>query len=184
MFKVNWEEPYYGTEYIKTFKNIEVTLNPLEVKIKLLTDTATMPTKAHPTDACFDIYADIPVDNSVPGISVKPTYIAIRPHETVMIHTGFTTAIPEGYWAPIFARSGLASKQGLCPAQGVPVIDAPYRGEWIIPLHNNSLETRYVRQGDRICQFMILPVLPTNLVPVDELDSTDRGEGGFGSSGV
>ena len=183
MFSVNWEEPY-SFNHTKSFRHIKMDLDPIEVKIKLLTDTATMPTKAHPTDACFDIYADIPVDNSVPGISVKPTYIAIRPHETVMIHTGFATAIPEGYWAPIFARSGLASKQGLRPAQGVPVIDAPYRGEWLIPLHNDSLETRYVRQGDRICQFMILPVLPTNLVPVDELDSTDRGEGGFGSSGV
>lgn len=143
----------------------------LELKLKRLTDTAIIPTKAHEMDACFDIYADINED------------ITINPHETVKVHTGFATNIPHGYWGAIFARSGLASKQGLRPAQGVPVIDEPYTGEWLIPLHNDGEKTQTIHYGDRIAQFMLLPWYVTNIVEVDELTQTDRGEGGFGSTG-
>ena len=143
----------------------------LELKLKRLTDTAIIPTKAHEMDACFDIYADINED------------ITINPHETVKVHTGFATNIPHGYWGAIFARSGLASKQGLRPAQGVPVIDEPYTGEWLIPLHNDGEKTQTIHHGDRIAQFMLLPWYVTNIVEVDELTQTDRGEGGFGSTG-
>lgn len=149
----------------------------LNLKIKLLTDTAKLPQKSHPTDACFDIYAD--------ALSFRSDgEIIIAPHETVKIPTGFATEIPHGFWGAIFARSGLASKQGLRPAQGVPVIDEPYRGQWMIPLHNDSEETRIIHHGDRICQFMLLPYFDTILTEVDNLSETDRGEGGFGSSGV
>ncbi len=149
----------------------------LNLKIKLLTDTAKLPQKSHPTDACFDIYAD--------ALSFRSDgEIIIAPHETVKIPTGFATEIPHGFWGAIFARSGLASKQGLRPAQGVPVIDEPYRGQWMIPLHNDSEETRIIHHGDRICQFMLLPYFDTILTEVDNLTETDRGEGGFGSSGV
>lgn len=143
----------------------------LELKLKRLTDTAKIPTKAHDNDACFDIYADINED------------IVINPHETVKVHTGFATNIPHGYWGAIFARSGLASKQGLRPAQGVPVIDEPYTGEWLIPLHNDGETVQTIHYGDRIAQFMLLPWYVTNIIEVDELTQTERGEGGFGSTG-
>lgn len=149
----------------------------LELKIKRLSETATLPKKAHPTDACFDIYAD--------ALSFRSDgEITIRPHETVKIPTGIATNIPHGYWGAVFARSGLATKQGLRPAQGVPVIDEPYTGEWLIPLHNDTDEDKIVHHGDRIAQFMLLPWYETAITEVDELEATDRGSKGFGSSGV
>lgn len=158
----------------------------LELKIKRLSETATIPTKAHPTDACFDLYADIgyTVARYVDGLRKIPDSIIIRPHETVKVHTGIATNIPHGYWGAVFARSGLATKQGLRPAQGVPVIDEPYTGEWLIPLHNDTDEDKIVHHGDRIAQFMLLPWYETAITEVDELEATDRGSGGFGSSGV
>ena len=144
----------------------------LNLKIQKLTNTAKLPTKAHPTDACFDIYADL-----------SNEHVAIPPHQTILIPTGFATEIPHGFWGAIFARSGLASKQGLRPAQGVPVIDEPYRGQWLVPLHNDSEEIRIIHHGDRICQFMLLPYFDTNLIEVENLSETDRGNDGFGSSG-
>ena len=158
----------------------------LELKIKRLSKTATIPTKAHPTDACFDLYADIGYTTVryVDGLREVPDSIIIRPHETVKVHTGIATNIPHGYWGAVFARSGLATKQGLRPAQGVPVIDEPYTGEWLIPLHNDTDEDKIVHHGDRIAQFMLLPWYETEITEVDELEATDRGSGGFGSSGV
>ena len=144
----------------------------LEMKFKRLSDTMIVPTKAHDTDACFDIYADTFNGD-----------IYIFPHETVIIPTGFATNIPHGYWAAIFARSGLASKQGLRPANCVAVIDEPYTGEWKIPLHNDGEDIRVIHHGDRIAQFTLLPYYDIQLEEVDELDETDRGSGGFGSSG-
>lgn len=199
----NWAIPIGKGELCQVYKNIPLSLifNPLNLKIQRLTNTAKLPTKAHDTDACFDIYADIPheeycvekemtleqlgkfVFNDM-SLTESGKGVAIEPHQTVLIPTGFATEIPHGFWGAIFARSGLASKQGLRPAQGVPVIDEPYRGQWMIPLHNDSEETRIVHHGDRICQFMLLPYFDTTLTEVDSLSSTDRGEGGFGSSGV
>lgn len=186
--------------------HIDVDVNfeflKLDLKIKRLTETATLPTKAHDTDACFDIYADIPeatyeyketITNPLGGefgyaaietVTKTGEGVAIQPHQTVLIPTGFATEIPHGFWGAIFARSGLASKQGLRPAQGVPVIDEPYRGQWMIPLHNDSEEVRVIHHGDRICQFMLLPYFQTTITEVEELDLTDRGEGGFGSTGL
>ena len=158
----------------------------LELKIKRLSETATIPTKAHPTDACFDLYADIGYTTTryVDGLREVPDSIIIRPHETVKVHTGIATNIPHGYWGAVFARSGLATKQGLRPAQGVPVIDEPYTGEWLIPVHNDTDEDKIVHHGDRIAQFMLLPWYETEITEVDELEATDRGSGGFGSRGV
>lgn len=144
----------------------------LELKFKRLTDTMAIPTKAHDTDACFDLYADIPEET-----------VAIEPHTTVKIPTGFATNIPHGYWAAVFARSGLATKQGLRPANCVGVIDEPYTGEWIVAIHNDTDETKIIHHCDRIAQFTLLPWFETNLVEVDELDKTDRAAGGFGSTG-
>lgn len=168
--------------------NTNFTGIKLDLKIQRLTKTAKLPTKAHDTDACFDIYADIPDEHYTYCFGTPKEYhgegVVIPPHETVLIPTGFATEIPHGFWGAIFARSGLASKQGLRPAQGVPVIDEPYRGQWIIPLHNDSEETRIIHHGDRICQFMLLPYFDTTLTEVDNLSETDRGEGGFGSTGT
>lgn len=190
----SWSVPIFENGR-QLYRNINMTLEskPLNLKIKRLTETATLPTKAHETDACFDIYADIPNkeysyvyrDPSSGYQSIKKTNgVAIQPHQTVLIPTGLATEIPHGFWGAIFARSGLASKQGLRPAQGVPVIDEPYRGQWMIPLHNDSEEVRVIHHGDRICQFMLLPYFQTTITEVDEIDSTDRGEGGFGSTGL
>lgn len=148
----------------------------LELKIKRLSETATLPKKAHPTDACFDIYAD--------ALSFRGDgEIAIGPHETVKIPTGFATNIPHGYWGAVFARSGLATKEGLRPANCVAVIDEPYTGQWLIPLHNDTDKTKIIHHGDRIAQFTLLPYFDTIFTEVDELDSTERGDGGFGHTG-
>lgn len=162
----------------------------LQLKFKRLSPTMTVPTKAHENDACFDLYADLGY-NYANLIAGMPSYstpleefgIVINPGECLKVHTGFSTNIPHGYWAAIFARSGLATKNGLRPAQGVPVIDEPYTGEWIIPIYNQSDKTQYIRHGDRIAQFVLLPYFDTELIEVNELKETDRGEGGFGSSG-
>lgn len=149
----------------------------LEMKFKRLSDTMIVPTKAHDTDACFDIYAD--------ALSFRSDgEICIAPHETVIIPTGFSANIPHGYWGAIFARSGLASKQGLRPANCVAVIDEPYTGEWKIPIYNDSEDIRVIHHGDRIAQFTLLPYYDIQLEEVEELDETDRGANGFGSSGT
>ena len=173
-----------GAEICVANRHFPSTLN---LQIKRLTDSAKLPTKAHKNDACFDIYADIPDEEYACCFGFtkekRGKGVVVPPHETVIIPTGFSTSIPHGFWGAIFARSGLASKQGLRPAQGVPVIDEPYRGEWKIPLHNQSDEYQIIHHGDRICQFMLLPYFDTNLIEVDFLSSTDRGDGGFGSTG-
>lgn len=150
----------------------------MEIKIKRLTSTAQMPKKNFASDACFDLYLDAPDARYHRWNGVK-----IRPHETVMLHTGFAMETPIGYYAAIYARSGLASKQGLRPANCVGIIDAEYRGEICVALHNDSDETRIIHHNDRIAQMAILPVLDVELVETYKLSETERGSGGFGSSG-
>ncbi len=103
--------------------------------------------------------------------------------ETVKIGTGIAMEIPEGYFGAIFARSGMATKRGLRPANCVGVVDSDYRGEIIVPLHNDSNECETIHHGDRIAQLVIVPYEEVILVESDELDDTDRGNGGFGSTG-
>lgn len=163
----------------------------MEIKIKRLTPTALIPTKAHESDACFDLYLDAPdalyheLHHEWNGdIEIKAARgIKIRPHETVMLHTGIAMETPIGYYAAIYARSGLASKHGLRPANCVGIVDAAYRGEVMVAIHNDSDETRIVHHNDRIAQMAILPVLDVNLIEADKLSKTERGSGGFGSSG-
>lgn len=147
----------------------------IDVKIKLIEPFATMPTKAHDTDACFDLYA--------PTGARKGDFFWVPAHGSVMVDLGFATEIPEGYFAAVFPRSGTASKKHLRNSNCVGVIDAGYRGTWKVSLHNDSDQDQMVTYGDRIAQFCILPVLEINLSLVDSLENTDRGEGGFGSSG-
>lgn len=159
----------------------------MEIKIKRLTPTAQIPKKNFTSDAAFDLYLDAPdaiYHEWNGGVEVKAARgIKIRPNETVMLHTGIAMEIPIGYYAAIYARSGLACKQGLRPANCVGIIDAAYRGELIVALHNDSNDTRIVCHGDRIAQMAILPVLDVKLVEADNLSETERGSGGFGSSG-
>lgn len=108
----------------------------------------------------------------------------IRPGETMLIHTGLAMEIPEGYVGLIYARSGMAAKRGLAPANKVGVIDSDYRGECLVALHNHSGECRKVADGERIAQLVIAPVAHAVFEETDALGETVRGEGGYGSTGV
>ena len=144
----------------------------MELKIKKLSPNAILPTYGSAGAAGADLYA-LPEGDP----------ITINPGETVFIHTGLSMAIPEGYVGLNFARSGLASKQGLAPANKVGVIDSDYRGELMVALHNHGSVPRTVLPGDRVAQFLIMPVTVAQFTEVDSLDDTERGSGGFGSTG-
>ena len=148
----------------------------ITMQIKRCSNTATIPTKAHETDACFDIYADLGEASSIS--------VTIEPSSSYPFHTGFSTSIPQGYFAAVYARSGLGCKRGLRLANSTGIIDCDYRGEWMVVLRNDSQEPQTIHHGDRIAQFTLLPCITTELIEVDNLDDTDRGVGGFGSSGV
>lgn len=155
----------------------------INVKIKRLSETAQLPTKAHDSDAAFDLYADIEDTFKPFGSTEDVRGLKILPGQTVKISSGVAMEIPEWYWGAIYARSGLATKQGLRPANCVAVIDAHYRGPIAVPIHNDSNEVQIIHHGDRIAQFMLAPVIETSFEEVSELSDSDRGEGGFGSSG-
>lgn len=145
------------------------------MKIKKLHPNAIIPTYGSEYAAGADLYACFDADFKV-----------IPPHETVKIGTGLAMEIDCGWWGGIYARSGLATKQGLAPANMVGVIDSDYRGEIIIAIHNYSNEERVIHNGDRIAQFIIHPAYRSleGFVVVDELSDTTRGDGGFGSTGT
>ena len=142
------------------------------INIKFLNDLAKMPTKGSEYAAGYDLY------------SVNVKEIDIAPHSTIKIGTGLAMEIPDGYFGAIFARSGLAAKKGLRPANCVGVIDSDYRGEIIVPLHNDTDEFMTVFPQDRIAQLVIMPYLEVDFTEVQDLDSTERGSGGFGSTGT
>lgn len=146
----------------------EKTMN---IKIKRLSDKAIMPTRGSEYSAGYDLYANIE----------QP--IAINPHETVKIGTGWAVEIPDGYFGAIFARSGLATKEGLRPANCTGVCDSDYRGEYIVAIHNDSDTVREITPHERIAQLVIIPYLYVDFKEADELSDTSRGEGGFGSTG-
>lgn len=143
----------------------------MQLKIKLLDDKAIPMTYGTEYSAGADIY-------SLPGDNVE-----IQPGETKLIHTGIAMEIPEGCVGLIFARSGLATKRGLAPANKVGVIDADYRGEIMVALHNHSDKAALLEGGERVAQIAIVPFLKAEFIVSDELSSTVRGEGGFGSTG-
>ena len=142
------------------------------MKIKKLDEKAIVPTRGSEYAAGYDLYAVFEEEK-----------ITIWPHDTIMIDTGWSMEIPEGYFGAIFARSGLAAKQGLRPANCVGVIDSDYRGPVKVALHNDTQEHQIVHQGDRIAQLVIMPYKSIEFEEVEELDDTTRGEGGFGSTG-
>lgn len=142
-----------------------------EVKIKKLDERAKIPTYGTEFSAGADVYA----------LGGDP--ITIEAHSTVMVHTGLALEIPEGYAGLIFARSGLASKRGLAPANKVGVIDSDYRGECMVALHNHTDSPVTIEGGERVAQLCIVPFLKAEFSEADELSDTVRGEGGFGSTG-
>ena len=109
--------------------------------------------------------------------------VTIEPGKTVFLPTGLSMALPKGYVGLVYARSGLACKQGLAPANKLGVIDSDYRGEFMIALHNHSTEDRVIEHGDRIAQLVVTPVIQPDYYEADTLDETSRGTGGFGSTG-
>ena len=139
-------------------------------KIKKITDTAVIPTRGSSKAAGYDLYADETVDIE-PGVCVK-------------VSTGLSITPPEGYFGAIFARSGLAIKQGLRPGNCVGACDEDYTGEYIVALYNDGSKTHVVNKGDRIAQLVFLPYLDVEFEEVEELNETKRGAGGFGSTGV
>ena len=144
----------------------------MKVKIKKLSPNAIIPTYGTEFSAGADLYACI--DND----------IEVKPSETVFIGTGLSVEIPEGYGAFIYARSGLACKKGLAPANKVGVIDSDYRGEIKVAIHNHSLITHTISKGERIAQMVVSPYIKCDFIETDELEETQRGEGGFGSTGT
>lgn len=141
----------------------------MEVKIKKLNGNAIIPTYGSEQAAGADLYSTIDTE--------------IMPGEMKMIPTGLAFQIPDGYGMFIYARSSLASKEGLAPANKVGVIDADYRGEVFVPLFNHSKEKRNITKGERVAQMVIAPFIKAEFNCVDYLDDTKRGTGGFGSTG-
>lgn len=142
----------------------------MEIKIKRLYEDSIIPTRGSEYAAGYDLYAH-------EGATIKP-------HETAKIGTGVAIQPPKDTFGAVFARSGLATKQGLRPANCVGVCDYDYTGEYIVALHNDSNEERTVEAGERIGQVVFIPYINVSFVEVDELEETERGDGGFGSTGV
>jgi dUTP pyrophosphatase len=143
------------------------------VRVKKLNEKAVIPTYGSAAAAGADLYACLENGEAV----------EIPAGGTVMIATGLAMEIPEGFAGLIYARSGLASKKGLAPANKVGVIDADYRGEIKVPLHNHSKETAVVEHGERIAQMVLTPFLRGVFEECGVLSDTERGENGFGSTG-
>lgn len=142
----------------------------MEVRIKKLSPTAKLPLYGSEFSAGADLYSDEPEFTVAPG-------------ETHLVHTGLSMEIPEGYGGFIYARSGLASKKGLAPANKVGVIDADYRGEIMVALFNHSQKTQTVEAGERVAQLVIAPFLKAEFTETESLSDTERNDGGFGSTG-
>ena len=143
----------------------------MNINIKLLSDNAKVPTRGSDFAAGYDLYAATAED------------IEIAPHSTVKIGTGISVELPNGTFGAIFARSGLATKKGLRPANCVGVCDSDYRGEYIVAMHNDTDEMMIVAAGERIAQLIVIPFITVEFNMVEELTKTERGSSGFGSTG-
>lgn len=139
------------------------------IKIRKLKDSAIVPTRGSREAAGYDLYS--------------PYDWIIAPHTTEKIEVGWAMEIPDGYFGGIYARSGLAAKEGLRPANCVGVIDSDYRGEIIVALHNDSDKYRTIERGERIAQLIIMPYLSVEFEETDALVETERNTGGYGSTG-
>lgn len=141
------------------------------VKIKKLKETAIIPTRGSSSSAGYDLYACL------------ESSVVIHPGQTIKISTGLAMELPEGYVGLIYARSGLATKKGLAPANKVGVCDSDYRGEYIVPLYNHGEEAVEVSPNERIAQLIITPFVVADFIETDSLSETQRDTGGFGSTG-
>lgn len=143
----------------------------MNISIKFLNENAKMPTRGSDAAAGYDLYACNTQD------------VIVAPHTTAKIGTGLSMSFDTNYFAGIYARSGLATKEGLRPANCVGVCDADYRGEYIVAIHNDSNITRIITPGEKIAQVIFQKYEVANFNTVEELDETERGDGGFGSTG-
>ena len=141
------------------------------INVKKLNDLAKLPTRGSSDAAGYDLYAATNYN------------IEIQPHTTVKIGTGLSFELPQGTFAAIFPRSGIATKRGLRPANCVGVVDSDYRGEVIVALHNDTDKVQSIEPQERIAQMILLPFVEMSFNEVNELSDTVRGKGGFGSSG-
>lgn len=141
------------------------------ISVKKLEGRAVLPSYGSASAAGADLYA------------LTDGEVTFRPGETKFVHTGIALEIPEGYVGLVYARSSLACKRGLAPANKVGVIDSDYRGEIMVALHNHSGEVQKVSDGERIAQLVVAPYLRAEFREADKLTETERGEGGFGSTG-
>lgn len=141
------------------------------VKFIKLTPMAQTPTRGSLYAAGYDLSSAVDVN------------MVIAPHTTVKIGTGLAVALPEGTFGGVYARSGISAREGLRPANCTGVVDSDYRGELIVALHNDSNEYRIVEPGERIAQFIVQPYVNVEFEEVETLNETDRGSGGFGSTG-
>ena len=146
-------------------------MNKYDVRIKKLSENAVIPTYGSEFAAGADLYACLP----------EP--LTIAPDETKFVHTGLSVELPLGFAGLVYARSGLACKRYLAPANKVGVIDCDYRGEIMVALHNHGTSEQTIENGERIAQLVITPYITANFIECDELSETVRGEGGFGSTG-
>lgn len=152
-------------------KTIYETVHTTPIKIKKLNPNAKVPAYGTLCAAGADLYA------------VLDEPVTIAPHESKFIATGLAFEIPVGLVGLVYARSGLSCKQDLAPANKVGVVDADYRGEVMVILHNHGTQNRTIQNGDRIAQIVFMPYVQADFAVVDELSDTDRGNGGFGHTG-
>ena len=143
----------------------------MNIKYKVLNELAKEPTRGSEYAAGYDLYA------------ATDREISLFPHTTQLIGTGLAFELPNGYFGAVYARSGLASKKGLRPANCVGVVDSDYRGEVMVALHNDSDHIMTIDAGERIAQLVLMPYVNMTFEQVEELNTTNRGEGGFGSTG-
>ena len=142
------------------------------IAVKKLNENAVLPTYGSDFSAGADLYA------------VTDEVIEFLPNQTKLVGTGLAMEIPEGYAGLIYARSGLASKRGLAPANKVGVVDADYRGEIMVALHNHSDKIQRIEPQERIAQLVVTPFLKAEFYETETLSDTTRGAGGFGSTGT
>lgn len=148
-----------------------IDIHNTPIKVKRLNELAQLPSRGSAEAAGYDLYAAIS----------EPVFI--WPHKTVKVGTGLAFELPRCTFGAIFPRSGLATKQGLRPANCIGVCDSDYRGEYIVAMHNDSEEKQVIEPGERIAQLILMPYIPMTFKEVDDLSNTERGAGGFGSTG-
>lgn len=143
----------------------------MNINIKRLKNNSILPKRGSNEAAGYDLYA-----------CLDSNECTIMPHTTQKVNTGIAVEIPRGFFGAIFARSGIATKRGLRPSNCVGVIDSDYRGEIIVALHNDTDEAKTIKNSERIAQLIVMPFMIVEFTEVENLNDTERGKGGFGST--